>query len=257
MTIINVSLNGAPAHVEVAGSGSPPLLLIGGAVPPGWADGLIAELDPTRQTIYFDYRCPPGWMERPDPRTQVALGSDAIAVLDHLGVESAHVLGYSRGAVAAYSAALEAPDRIRTVVLLAPVAPFRDMLDEPSPPLPADLDQMMDLMTRAAFSDAFIDEHPVESRAMTQAVIDNEATVVRVSREEEQALPDDRPVVQPTLIITAGADRLVDRAHSDRLLHAVPGARHTIIEGGSHLVAFERPAEVARTIESFLAEPGA
>jgi len=253
-TFTTLSLDGVPAHVETAGRGSPPLLVIGGAVPPGWADGMIAQLAVTRRVVYFDYREPPGWSGQPSRRTQVALAADAFAVLDHLQIETADVLGYSRGAVAAYAAAFEEPQRVRRLVLLAPVAPYEDMLIEPSAPLPADREQLMDVLTRAAFTDRFVNQHPSVARALTQAVMTNKGTVVRVERNEEQPLPDHPAVRHPTLIITAGADRIVDRAHSVRLLEAIPRARHVVIEGGSHLVVFERPVDVARAIESFLSE---
>ena len=41
---------------------------------------------------------------------------DAGALLDHLGVDRAHVLGYSDGAESAVLAAIERPDRVRSVV---------------------------------------------------------------------------------------------------------------------------------------------
>lgn len=256
MTTTNLLLHGAPAHVEVAGRGDPPLLLIGGAVPPGWADGLIQELSPARRIISFDYRPPDGWAGAPEPRTQVALSRDALAVLDHLQIDLADVLGYSRGAVAAYAAAFHAPGRVRSLVLLAPIAPFADLLIGPSPALPDDPGSLTALLTRAAFSDAFIETHPQEAAAMTAAVMENHATVIRVSREEEEPVPEHPEISQPVLIITAGGDRLVDQAHSARLLGAVRQSQHILIEGGSHMVAFERPAAVAHAIGSFLTELG-
>src|SRR2546423_76240 len=47
--------------------------------------------------------------------------SDALGLLDSLGVPSAHILGYSYGGVVALEAALIAPSRIRSLILLEPV----------------------------------------------------------------------------------------------------------------------------------------
>jgi pimeloyl-ACP methyl ester carboxylesterase len=45
---------------------------------------------------------------------------DAVALLDHLGVERAHVIGHSGGGLMAVALALEAPERVHSLVLLEP-----------------------------------------------------------------------------------------------------------------------------------------
>ena len=45
---------------------------------------------------------------------------DALSILDHLGVERAHVVGHSYGAVIAMQLALDAADRVRSLALLDP-----------------------------------------------------------------------------------------------------------------------------------------
>lgn len=45
-----------------------------------------------------------------------AMAADAIALLDHLGISEAHVMGYSMGARISAFAAMAFPDRIRTLV---------------------------------------------------------------------------------------------------------------------------------------------
>ncbi|KQS72821.1 alpha/beta hydrolase [Rhizobium sp. Leaf371] len=46
-----------------------------------------------------------------------AMAGDASALLTHLGLDSAHVMGYSMGARVSAFLALDAPDRVRTLVL--------------------------------------------------------------------------------------------------------------------------------------------
>lgn len=45
---------------------------------------------------------------------------DAVALLDHLGVERTHVIGHSGGGVMAVQLALQAPERVHSLVLLEP-----------------------------------------------------------------------------------------------------------------------------------------
>ncbi len=49
---------------------------------------------------------------------------DLFALLDALGIESCHLLGWSLGGAVAMAAALREPRRLRSVTLLAPVSPF-------------------------------------------------------------------------------------------------------------------------------------
>jgi pimeloyl-ACP methyl ester carboxylesterase len=65
-----------------------------------------------------------GESERPvDPGlySMPAFGAQAVALLDHLGIDQAVVLGTSMGANVALEAALHAPDRIRGLILEMPV----------------------------------------------------------------------------------------------------------------------------------------
>jgi len=46
--------------------------------------------------------------------------TDALALLDHLEVERAHLVGHSSGAVIAMALAMNSPDRVQSLVLLEP-----------------------------------------------------------------------------------------------------------------------------------------
>lgn len=216
----------------------------------------MRELGASRRVISFDYRAEYEWQGTPEPRTQKELGTDALALLDALGIDAADLLGYSRGAVAAYAAAVAAPSRVRSLVLLAPVAPFPDTLVVDAPPMPDGPTMPMEVLARAVFSDDYVAAHAAEATAVTALVMKEHAGVVRVPRNREVPFPDRVDIEQPTLIITAGADRMVEATQSARLARAIPHARSVRIEGGSHMVAYERPHEVARIIDAFAEDTG-
>jgi pimeloyl-ACP methyl ester carboxylesterase len=52
--------------------------------------------------------------------TDAALGADMLALIDHLGVDTAFLIGTSKATGGALQAALQAPERVRGLVLISP-----------------------------------------------------------------------------------------------------------------------------------------
>ena len=113
------TVNGVELEYEVVGSGEPVLL-----ISPVLADGflpLIAEpeLADRYQLIRYHKRGWVGSTHTVGPVSVVDHATDAAALLDHLGVQRAHVAGHSSGGAVAAQLALDAPrDRRRRSILL-------------------------------------------------------------------------------------------------------------------------------------------
>jgi pimeloyl-ACP methyl ester carboxylesterase len=105
------------------GDGEPVLLIHGFAsshsvnwVTPGWVKTLT---EAGYRAVAFDNRghgASSKSYEPEDYRAQKMAG-DAAALLDHLGIPRAHVMGYSMGARIAAFMALDYPDRVATLIL--------------------------------------------------------------------------------------------------------------------------------------------
>jgi pimeloyl-ACP methyl ester carboxylesterase len=114
----NAHINGIEMEYEVIGSGEPVLL-----ISPVLADGfvpLVAEraLADRYQLIRYHKR---GWVGSTHTRGPVSVedhAADAAALLDHLGVGVAHVVGHSSGAAVGAQLALDFPERVATLSLL-------------------------------------------------------------------------------------------------------------------------------------------
>ena len=98
--------------------GAPPLLLINsiGSTHEMWTRQIDAFRAAFR-VIRYDARGHGTSSVPRGPYTVDQLGSDALAILDHAGVSSAHVCGISLGGITAQWLALNAPGRVRGVVL--------------------------------------------------------------------------------------------------------------------------------------------
>ena len=111
------------AFFDAGDPNGPPVLLIHGFassasvnwVFPGWLKTLG---DAGFRVIAFDNRGHGGSDKPHDPQAYYAskMASDAVALLDHLGLPSAHVMGYSMGARIAAFMALAHPDRVTSLV---------------------------------------------------------------------------------------------------------------------------------------------
>ena len=112
------TVNGVELEYEVAGTGEPVLL-----ISPVLADGflpLIAEpeLADRYQLIRYHKRGWVGSTHTAGPVSVVDHATDAAALLDHLGVQRAHVAGHSSGAAVAAQLALDHPEIVHTLILL-------------------------------------------------------------------------------------------------------------------------------------------
>lgn len=128
--------NGVELHVEVFGSRSDPVvLLVMGNSAPGlvWPDRFCEELAgaglcvvrfdarDTGLSTYIDFDTAPYTLED--------LAADAFALLDALGIRSAHVIGLSQGGVIGYRMALQRPERLRSLTVMMSSADLRPKND--------------------------------------------------------------------------------------------------------------------------------
>jgi proline iminopeptidase len=119
-----------------AGQGRPALLLHGGAAVPDYLGPCAELLEGLFETIRYTQRgTPPS--EAPPPYTIEGHVADAVAVLDHIGLERAWAIGHSWGGHLALHLVLAHPERIEGVLCIDPLgidpsvfAPFEKRLDE-------------------------------------------------------------------------------------------------------------------------------
>lgn len=115
-------VNGLKMYYEVHGSGDPVVLLHGSfmAITNNWA-GWIGELSKTRQVIAVELQ---GHGRTADIQREFSydhLAGDVAALLDHLKIPSADLIGYSMGGTVALRCAMLHPKKVRKVVSLSAV----------------------------------------------------------------------------------------------------------------------------------------
>ncbi|MCB0021653.1 MAG: alpha/beta hydrolase [Caldilinea sp.] len=116
-------VNGVGMYYEVHGAGAPLILIHGGFGVTGMFAPLLPALAAQRQVIAVELQ---GFGHTADidrPFRYEYFADDIAALIDHLGLEQADVLGYSLGGGVALQAVIRHPDVVRKVVVVS--APFR------------------------------------------------------------------------------------------------------------------------------------
>jgi pimeloyl-ACP methyl ester carboxylesterase len=115
-------VNGLQMFYEIHGPiGGPPLVLLHGAFSAtGTSFGaLLPGLAETRQVISVEQQGHGRTADIDRPLSTAQMARDTAALLEHLGIRQADVLGYSMGAGVALELAIEHPDVVRKIVVVS------------------------------------------------------------------------------------------------------------------------------------------
>lgn len=113
-------VNGVNMYYEVHGSGEPVVLLHGSfmTITNNWA-GWISELSKTRRVIAVEMQGHGRTADLPREITHENLADDVAALLNHLKIPRADLIGYSMGGAVAMQCAIRHPDKVRKAVIIS------------------------------------------------------------------------------------------------------------------------------------------
>lgn len=258
---------GTSIYYEVVGAGAPILWLQGlGAYHTAWAVQ-TAHFSRNWQCILVDNRDTGHSDRSPDPYSIQALAQDALCVLDDAGVGSTHVVGLSMGGCIAQELALLAPDRVRSLSLLAAFA----RPDARMRAITGLWPEMYSRMGRVwfhrqaepwVFSPAFLDQ-PASLRALRRYVEQDPCpqdpdAFARQSQVSNNHDTLDRLVgiTARTLVVHGELDILVPPYLGRQLADGIHGARFELRPGVAHSVNLEGQRSFNALLESFLRGDG-
>ena len=113
------AVNGIRLYHEIYGEGEPLVLIHGGLTTIGQMQGWVQPLARTRQVIAVEMQ---GHGRSPDtdrPMSFPTMGDDIAALLDHLKVPRADLVGHSFGAASVLRAAIQHRDKVRHLVVIS------------------------------------------------------------------------------------------------------------------------------------------
>lgn len=242
-TTARLAVPGGEIAYDVAGSG-PAIVFLHGAFMDrlSW-DRQVPVFAKRFRVVRYDIR-PFGESTRPDAPYSVA--GDLLALLDHLKIERAHLVGHSFGGAAAIDFALLYPERVDRLVLAGAV---------PNGFAPPEEDRRLAMAVFAAVKhgdDAVVEawtQHPMWKVARTRPELlqELEATTRRNLAPFRMAFAPYQPITPPaigrlaelrapTLVVVGDADmpsiieggRLVAKQAPRAELKTIPGADHAL-----------------------------
>lgn len=254
------------AH-RLDGEGEPLLLLNGGLMTYAAWEPLSSRLRKHHRLILCDLR---GQLLSPGEAPADLAGNvaDLTALLDHLGIESTHVLGASYGGEISLLLAALAPERVRSLVAVTVADCADEAMQQDSAEWRELLSAATDLESRGRFhqrlvesvySGAFRDRFGEELMARGSLVAampdgwwnDLEGIFDAVASLDLRLQL--AAIRCPTLIVMAGEDRLMPAGRSLALAAAVAGAETRLHETSGHALVAEDPKWLAEVSLAFIA----
>jgi pimeloyl-ACP methyl ester carboxylesterase len=263
------TVNGVELCFETFGDpGEPTMLLVMGLATQmvGWPDEFCEQLaDRGYHVIRFDNRDigRSQTMDFPVPTVRQLLlrdkraarytlehmAADGIGLLDHLGIDRAHVVGVSMGGMIAQTMAARHPDRVISLASIISNTGAR-WSGQPSPRMypmllkkpPRDREgyvrHTVDVFKKIGSQGFPIDEDELRrtaersfDRGLNPAGSTRQLAAIIASGDRTPLL---RTITAPTVVIHGRKDRLVPASGGRATAKAIPGARLVIIDGMGH-----------------------
>jgi 3-oxoadipate enol-lactonase len=257
-----LSLAGVDLYYHVAGHGLPVVLVHGLALDARMWDDQVGPLASVATVIRYDVR----GFGRSTPRDgdlRYTHAADLFALLDHLSFDTAVLVGLSMGGRIVTEAALQAPERVKALVLLDAVLDGVPWDDRSAQGMQSIADGLRERGLSGAKSawlshDFFVPAHRRPSVAGRLArMVDDYSGMHWTEHDPHGPQPDCRPLLDriaaPTTVVVGALDVLCFREMADVLAAEVPRARKIVIPDAGHMVNMEAPDVVTEILREVVA----
>ena len=267
-----ITVGGLPMSYEVHGTG-PVLMLVAGTGYPGstWAAPLVEDLAAECTVVLFDHRGT-GTTPGTGPYTTRQFATDAVGLLDALGLAPAHVLGHSMGGRVAQWMALDHPEAVRTLILAATGPGEFDSARPVERGIPvhtaeALIERGYEGYMRAHIADTFftpefVERSPDIVSELVASFWDNRPSLRNYlehvsARQRHQTAERLGDISHPCLLLVGDADTHMGGtgSHWDQsqyLVQHLPDATLRVIEGTKHGYLWQRPEESTRVVQHWI-----
>ncbi len=257
-------INGIDLYYEITGDGPPLALIHGlGAGTRSW-NSQLSHFAANYRVMRFDLRGHGQSAHPPGPYSIALLADDTAKLLNALGIAPAHIVGLSLGGMVALQLALDAPDLVRSLVVVNSV---------PKPLVGNLLDRariVVNYLRRVAIL-RWRSLHAMGEYLGTHLLPGPEYAAARQAFMVQWAMNDDQAyraalsairgwdvsrrvndIRCPTLFVTGDQDYTPIAAKAEVVAH-MPRAELAVISNSRHLTPIDQPDQFNKTVLAFLA----
>ncbi len=255
-------VNGIQFGYTDTGKGTPVLLVHGYPLNRSMWDAQVSELSREFRVIAPDLR---GHGESDTPTgtyTMEAIADDLNALLDHLKVDKAVVVGFSMGGYASFAFYRKYPNKVRALVL----ADTRPQADAPEAKQGRENTAQTVLKdgvagVAAATAPRMLAPATVQGRAdvvervkaiMASTSVNGYVGDLRGLAARQDSTDTLAKINVPTLVVVGEQDVVTPVADSEMMAKAIKGAKLVKVPNAGHLSPLEQPAEFNKALVGFL-----
>jgi pimeloyl-ACP methyl ester carboxylesterase len=237
-----VENKGAKIWYASFGEGAPVIFLHGGLGNSGnWGYQVQAIVDSGKKMVVIDSRGHGRSTRDARPYSYELMSSDVIAVMDHLQIKKAAVVGWSDGACTALVLAMKAPERVSGVFF------FNCNMDPSGTHQIAESNPLLGrCFSRHEKDYAILSPTPNDFMPFVEAVNQMMKTEPNYSAAELAQIR------VPVEIVYSEFDEFIKREHMEYLAKTIPGAEWVVLPEVTHFAPLQRPRVFNQAVLNFL-----
>ena len=252
-------------HYTVRGDGRQTVLLVmglGGRAS-DWGERFPQALGRRYRVVTFDNRGTGSSSKPADPFTLQDMARDAVAVLDAISAEKAHVVGLSMGGMIAQVLGLHHEERVDRLAFVSThfggadiVPPSPEAAAVLAPPRGTSAEEIMRRAMQVITAPGFAAKNPDAVEELVRLAMAQPTSRAMFTAQFQAILGSDRSsavsgIRAPVVVIHGDSDSLIPVENGRRLAERIPGARLEILEGCGHMPMWEQPDVLSEKVIAF------
>jgi pimeloyl-ACP methyl ester carboxylesterase len=242
-----VDVDGAKIYYATYGSGAPVILLHGGmGNGDHWANQVPA-LAASLQVIVIDSRGQGRSTRSKAAPSYDLMASDVIAVMDHLALDKAAIVGWSDGGEIALKLGIHHPDRVAKLFIFGANYDAKGSKPRRGRPFPT--------------FDAYVAKCRADYRKLSRTPKQFSASVqwlMPIWRDPMGFTKEQLQSIQaPTIVADGEHDEIIQLAHVEEMAQLIPNARLEVFADTSHFALWQDPTSFNKVLVDFLVPPEA
>jgi pimeloyl-ACP methyl ester carboxylesterase len=257
-------INGVNLYYQVEGEGEPVLFIMGTGLTHALWSRQIDAFKHKYKCISYDNRGTGETDRTEEGHTVANYAEDAAGLLDHLGIPSAHVVGWSLGSCIGQELAIHHPDKVRSLILIATWCrpyPFLRRRFEVQIEIAKTANQRLlgEYSVLHLFRADHLDEHDDEVSHFQRRSLEGpgrspmETMIAHYRMDIEHDTADRLSQVKvPALVLGGQDDALIRAPYQEEVHHRISGSELSLIPKADHMALALIPDQMNRIALDFL-----